>query len=76
MSTRLEDFKDALREREPGEERPFRKTREAMARMVIENPELAGASMDVGNWEAGEIGACTLVYPTLKEAQDWMKSPW
>ena len=61
---------------EPPKEQPLRRTRELMSCAVIENPSLAGTGVDVGNWEAGEIGACTLVYPTLKQAQEYERSPW
>ena len=50
--------------------------RATMACAVIEDPALAGSGADVGDWQAGDVGAVTLVYPTLEQAMEYERSPW
>lgn len=71
--SKLSDFKDACRPLEPGEDDGWDELRRIICNHVVEAPIMAGYGQNVGNWKIGDIGACTIVSPTLKEAKKWLK---
>lgn len=71
---KLEDYQDLSQAGADGGDDGFDGLRRMQAEFVVARPDRAGCKLDMGAWEAGEIGACTLEFPTLKQAKKWLKA--